>query len=138
MHEVFTDLSQLNALNTLAAHITELSLNAALPQYKAILEHTGCDSIEKAIDYSENLHCFDFYPDIFSYSDYGKYVFDKKAIVKPTDPIYKFFDMKAYGWDQMERNRASNTNYGCILKNGDELVFRQSENRQSKLDNMEM
>ena len=121
--DLFTDLNQLNTLNTLAKCISKQEQRSC----KAVLEFVECDTLEQAIDYCENLICFDYYPDLIHPKDFGKYHCDLFAAVSPDLEIYRHINFESYGRTQMEFLHIQPTSYGFVSRNDQEPVFRHSK-----------
>lgn len=131
--DLFIDLDQLEKLNFLAKCIS----NQELRKCKAVLEHMDCENIEQAIGYCENLHCFDFYPELQNPSDYGKWLYNlDKSVIK--EDILKHFDFDSYGREQMILRKIEPTPYGYLSQNKSEMNFKQNDPCTQVLNDFEM
>lgn len=100
------DLPELNAclgeyesideLNHLACLLSELD-QGELEKFEAVL-HTGAhtSSVADIINLTQNLDCFEFYPDIENEEDLGRYWAEDLPI---PEELKDYFDYKAYGRD---------------------------------------
>ncbi len=83
-------------LNHLACLLSELD-QGELEKFEAVL-HTGAhtSSVADIINLTQNLDCFEFYPDIENEEDLGRYWAEDLPI---PEELKDYFDYKAYGRD---------------------------------------
>lgn len=133
IQDLFFNLSQLEQLNSLAKCISKQELRKC----KAVLDYMDCNSIEQAIDFCENLQRFDYYPDFFHPSDYGKHIFNlKQSGVEKS--LYKYFSFEPYGREQMHLNNAKATPYGFVSRNENKMVIKYGEPDKQEISGFEM
>ncbi|WP_283608508.1 antirestriction protein ArdA [Faecalispora anaeroviscerum] len=117
----FTFLEDIDKISVLADRVRKLQSQDALPKYKAILEFTDCADIDHALDLTKNLDCYDFYPQMSSPEEYGRQALLKDSSLKPDDPAFQYVEFDSYGRAMMERDSATNTEYGFVRRNENEM-----------------
>ncbi|MPN22919.1 hypothetical protein SDC9_170304 [bioreactor metagenome] len=91
-----------------------------LEKYEATVEygeHTG--SLQDLINLTENLDCYDLYPDVQSEEDYGYYLIDECSALDILENIQNYFDYEAYGRDVMQGETGTITEKGYLRETGD-------------------
>ncbi|HVJ49532.1 hypothetical protein [Desulfitobacterium sp.] len=83
MNNNFSFSEDIDKISTLSDRIRELENQGMLSKYKAVLEFADCTDIDHALDLTQNLECYDFYPDFSSPEDYGKLALLKTSGLKP-------------------------------------------------------
>lgn len=96
LHEHLGEYENLDELNHLACLISELD-QSEIEKFEAVL-HTGAhtSSVADIINLTQNLDCFEFYPDIENEEDLGRYWAEDLPI--PAE-LKNYFDYEAYGRD---------------------------------------
>lgn len=120
---VFSNYEDIDKIRLLADRISELEDQGMMAKYKAVLELTDCTDIDYALDLTQNLDCFDFYPEMSSPVDYGKMALLKVSGLKPDDLALKLLRFEWYGRAMMEQDGAGTTEYGLVLRNERDLVL---------------
>lgn len=96
LYDYLGEYENLDELNHLACLLSELP-QSEIEKFEAAL-HTGAhtSSVADIINLAENLDCFEFYPEIESEEDLGRYFAEDLAI--PAE-LKGYFDYEAYGRD---------------------------------------
>lgn len=123
MDNNFSFSEDIEKISALADRIRGLESQGALSKYKAVLEFADCSDIDHALDLTQNLDCYDFYPELSSPEDYGRQALLKASGLKPEDIAFKYLEFTHYGYAMMEENGVSTTEYGLVRRNEKELVL---------------
>ncbi len=96
LYDYLGEYENLDELNHLACLLSELD-QGELEKFEAVL-HTGAhtSSVADIINLTQNLDCFEFYPDIENEEDLGRYWAEDLPI---PEELKDYFDYKAYGRD---------------------------------------
>ena len=96
LYDYLGEYENLDELNHLACLLSELD-QGELEKFEAVL-HTGAhtSSVADIINLTQNLDCFEFYPDIENEEDLGRYWAEDLPI---PEELKDYFDYEAYGRD---------------------------------------
>ena len=96
LYDYLGEYENLDELNNLACLLSELD-QGELEKFEAVL-HTGAhtSSVADIINLTQNLDCFEFYPDIENEEDLGRYWAEDLPI---PEELKDYFDYEAYGRD---------------------------------------
>ena len=96
LYDYLGEYENLAELNHLACLLSELD-QGELEKFEAVL-HTGAhtSSVADIINLTQNLDCFEFYPDIENEEDLGRYWAEDLPI---PEELKDYFDYEAYGRD---------------------------------------
>lgn len=109
-------------LNLLAERLAAFPDSRTLMKYKAILELEVFPSMDRMLDITKNLDCYDYDPVIVTAADYGEYVL-REAGIDTNDRAFSLFNFREYGERQLEKSGFVSTPYGMIIRN--DLPFEQ-------------
>ena len=101
-------------LNYLAAKLDDMD-RSEYNQFLAAMEmgdHTG--SIQDLINLTENLDCYDVYPDIEDHDDLGRYYIDELDAMQVPDHLRNYIDYEAYGRDVALGEGGEFTEFGYV------------------------
>lgn len=96
IYDYLTEYENLDELNHLACLLSELD-QSDLEKFEAVIDcgsHTS--SVADLINLTQNLDCYEFYPDIENEEDLGRYFSEDLPI---PDELKDYFDYEAYGRD---------------------------------------
>ena len=96
LYDYLTEYENLDELNYLACLLSELD-QSGLEKFEAVIDcgsHTS--SVADLINLTQNLDCYEFYPDIENEEDLGRYFSEDLPI---PDELKDYFDYEAYGRD---------------------------------------
>ena len=96
LYDYLTEYENLDELNHLACLLSELD-QSDLEKFEAVIDcgsHTS--SVADLINLTQNLDCYEFYPDIENEEDLGRYFSEDLPI---PDELKDYFDYEAYGRD---------------------------------------
>ena len=96
LYDYLGEYENLDELNHLACLLSELD-QGELEKFEAVL-HTGAhtSSVADIINLTQNLDCFEFYPDIENEEELGRYWAEDLPI---PEELKDYFDYEAYGRD---------------------------------------
>ena len=96
LYDYLTEYENLDELNHLACLLSELE-QSDLEKFEAVIDSGGhTSSVADLINLTQNLDCYEFYPDIESEEDLGRYA--TKDLPIPEE-LKDYFDYEAYGRD---------------------------------------
>lgn len=105
----------IDRLNTLAQRIGAFPNSKTLMKYKAILELECYPDLDRMLDITQNLDCYDFDRNDISPAAYAEYLL-KEGGVNLDDPAFADFDFQGYGKREMEGGTFVMTPYGSIAR----------------------
>lgn len=103
-------------LNILAARLAAFPDSKTLMKYKAALELECFPDLDRMLDITQNLGCYDFDRRIATPTDYAEYLL-QEAGFDTTDPAFARFDFAGYGERRFEQDGGTPTQYGAINRN---------------------
>ena len=80
-------------------------------------DHTG--SIQELINLTENLDCYDIYPDIHDHDDLGRYYIEELDAMQVPEYLRNYIDYEAYGRDIALEESGQFTDLGYVRDTGD-------------------
>ena len=80
-------------------------------------DHTG--SIQELINLTENLDCYDIYPDIHDHDDLGRYYIEELDAMQVPEHLRNYIDYEAYGRDIALEESGQFTDLGYVRDTGD-------------------
>ena len=112
------EYESLDELNYLASKLDEMS-QGEYEQFQAAMEigdHSG--SVQEIINLTENLDCYDVYPDIHDYDDLGRYYIDELDAMQVPEHLKNYIDYEAYGRDIAMDESGDFTDLGYVRDTG--------------------
>lgn len=106
----------IDKVNLLAGRMAAFPDEWTLMKYKAVLDFERYPGLDRMLDITKNLDCYDYDPVIASDADYGEYVLRESGI-DTSDPAFSRFDFKSYGRRQLEKSGFISTPYGAVTRN---------------------
>ena len=119
LYDYLTEYENLDELNHLACLLSELE-QSDLEKFEAVIdsgEHTS--SVADLINLTQNLDCYEFYPDIESEEDLGRYATEDLPI---PEELKDYFDYEAYGRDIRINEDGHFAPGGYVLNNGGKFI----------------
>lgn len=80
-------------------------------------DHTG--SIQELINLTENLDCYDIYPDIHDHDDLGRYYIEELDAMQVPEHLRNYIDYETYGRDIALEESGQFTDLGYVRDTGD-------------------
>ena len=108
----------IDELNYLASLLDGLD-NGQKAKYEAALslgEYTG--SVKDLINLTQNLDCYEFYPEVQNEEELGRYLIDECGALDVPEHIKDYFDYEAYGRDTFLNTTSDFAAGGYIENNG--------------------
>ena len=99
IYDKLGEYESLDELNYLASKLDDMK-SWEYDQFCAAMEmgdHSG--SVQEIINLTENLACYDVYPDIHDYDDLGRYYIDELDAMQVPEHLKNYIDYEAYGRD---------------------------------------
>ena len=113
------EYENLDELNYLASKLDEMS-DSEYAQFQAGMEMGDhCGSLQEIINLTENLDCYEVYPDIEDYDDLGRYYIDELEVMQVPEHLQNYIDYEAYGRDVAMDENGSFTDQGYVRDTGD-------------------
>ena len=112
LYDKLGEYANLDELNYLASKLDEMS-QGEYEQFQAAMEigdHSG--SLQEIINLTENLDCYDIYPDIHDHDDLGRYYIEELDAMQVPEHLRNYIDYEAYGRDIAWRRAASSPTWG--------------------------
>ena len=119
LYDKLGEYENLDELNYLASKLDEMS-QGEYEQFQAAMEigdHSG--SLQEIINLTENLDCYEIYPNIEDYDDLGRYYIDELEVMQVPEHLQNYIDYEAYGRDVAMDENGSFTDQGYVRDTGD-------------------
>ena len=119
LYDLLGEYANLDELNYLASKLDDMSQDE-YERFQAAMEigdHTG--SIRELINLTENLDCYDVYPDIHDHDDLGRYYIEELDAMQVPEHLRNYIDYEAYGRDIALEESGQFTDLGYVRDTGD-------------------
>lgn len=119
LYDKLGEYENLDELNYLASKLDEMS-QGEYEQFQAAMEigdHSG--SLQEIINLTENLDCYDIYPDIRDHDDLGRYYIEELDAMQVPEHLRNYIDYEAYGRDVALEEGGEFTDFGYVRDTGD-------------------
>ena len=119
LYDLLGEYANLDELNYLASKLDDMSQDE-YERFHAAMEigdHTG--SIQELINLTENLDCYDIYPDIHDNDDLGRYYIEELDAMQVPEHLRNYIDYEAYGRDIALEESGQFTDLGYVRDTGD-------------------
>ena len=119
LYDLLGEYANLDELNYLASKLDDMSQDE-YERFLAAMEigdHTG--SIQELINLTENLDCYDIYPDIHDHDDLGRYYIEELDAMQVPEHLRNYIDYEAYGRDIALEESGQFTDLGYVRDTGD-------------------
>ena len=114
LYDKLGEYENLDELNYLASKLDEMS-QGEYEQFQAAMEigdHSG--SLQEIINLTENLDCYDVYPDIRDHDDLGRYYIEELDAMQVPEHLRNYIDYEAYGRDVALEESGEFTDLGYV------------------------
>ena len=119
LYDKLGEYENLDELNYLASKLDEMS-ESEYAQFQAGMEMGDhCGSLQEIINLTENLDCYEIYPNIEDYDDLGRYYIDELEVMQVPEHLQNYIDYEAYGRDVAMDENGSFTDQGYVRDTGD-------------------
>ena len=118
LYDKLGEYESLDELNYLASKLDEMS-QGEYEQFQAAMEigdHSG--SLQEIINLTENLDCYDIYPDIHDHDDLGRYYIEELDAMQVPEHLRNYIDYEAYGRDIALEEGGEFTDLGYVRDAG--------------------
>lgn len=118
LYDKLGEYENLDELNYLASKLDEMD-RGEYNQFLAAMEmgdHSG--SLQEIINLTENLDCYDVYPDIEDHDDLGRYYIDELDAMQVPEHLRNYIDYEAYGRDVALEEGGDFTEFGYVRDTG--------------------
>ncbi len=78
--------------------------------------------MQEIINLTENLDCYEVYPDIDDYDDLGRYYIEELEVMQVPEHLHNYIDYEAYGRDIAMDENGSFTDQGYVRDTGDSFL----------------
>ena len=119
LYDKLGEYESLDELNYLASKLEEMS-DSEYAQFQAGMEMGDhCGSLQEIINLTENLDCYEVYPDIHDYDDLGRYYIEELDVMQVPEHLQNYIDYEAYGRDVAIDENGAFTDQGYVRDTGD-------------------
>ena len=119
LYDKLGEYENLDELNYLASKLDEMS-DSEYAQFQAGMEMGDhCGSLQEIINLTENLDCYEIYPNIEDYDDLGRYYIEELDAMQVPEHLQNYIDYEAYGRDVAMDENGSFTDQGYVRDTGD-------------------
>ena len=112
LYDKLGEYENLDELNYLASKLDEMS-QGEYEQFQAAMEigdHSG--SLQEIINLTENLDCYDIYPDIHDHDDLGRYYIEELDAMQVPEHLRNYIDYEPTAGTSPWRRAASSPTWG--------------------------
>ena len=118
LYDKLGEYENLDELNYLASKLDEMS-QSEYAQFQAGMElGDHCGSLHEIINLTENLDCYEIYPDIDDYDDLGRYYIEELDVMQVPEHLKNYIDYEAYGRDVAIDENGTFTDQGYVRDTG--------------------
>ena len=119
LYDKLGEYENLDELNYLASKLDEMS-QSEYAQFQAGMElGDHCGSLQEIINLTENLDCYEIYPDIEDYDDLGRYYIEELDVMQVPEHLKNYIDYEAYGRDVAIDENGTFTDQGYVRDTGE-------------------
>ena len=119
LYDKLGEYESLDELNYLASKLDEMS-QSEYAQFQAGMElGDHCGSLQEIINLTENLDCYEIYPDIEDYDDLGRYYIEELDVMQVPEHLKNYIDYESYGRDVAIDENGTFTDQGYVRDTGD-------------------
>ena len=119
LYDKLGEYENLDELNYLASKLDEMD-QSEYAQFQAGMEMGDhCGSLQEIINLTENLDCYEVYPDIHDYDDLGRYYIEELDVMQVPEHLQNYIDYEAYGRDVALEENGTFTDQGYVRDTGD-------------------
>ena len=113
------EYENLDELNYLASKLDEMD-QSDYAKFQAAMEIGDyTSSLQEIINLTENLDCYEIYPNIEDYDDLGRYYLEELDVMQVPEHLQNYIDYEAYGRDVAMDENGSFTDQGYVRDTGD-------------------
>ena len=119
LYDKLGEYESLDELNYLASKLEEMR-DYEYDQFRAGMEMGDhCGSLQEIINLTENLDCYEVYPNIEDYDDLGRYYIEELDVMQVPEHLRNYIDYEAYGRDVALEEGGTFTDQGYVRDTGD-------------------
>lgn len=113
------EYENLDELNYLASKLDEMD-QSDYAKFQAAMEIGDyTSSLQEIINLTENLDCYEIYPNIEDYDDLGRYYIEELEVTQVPAHLQNYIDYEAYGRDVALEENGTFTDQGYVRDTGD-------------------
>ena len=113
------EYESLDELNYLASKLDEMD-QSDYAKFQAAMEIGDyTSSLQEIINLTENLDCYEIYPNIEDYDDLGRYYIEELDVMQVPEHLQNYIDYEAYGRDVALEENGTFTDQGYVRDTGD-------------------
>lgn len=131
LYDKLGEYENLDELNYLASKLDEMD-RGEYNQFLAAMEMGNhSSSLQDIINLTENLDCYDIYPNIEDEDDLGRYYIDEFDAMHMPEHLRNYIDYEAYGRDVAMEEGGSFTEFGYVRDTGSSFYETYDGNREN-------
>lgn len=131
LYDKLGEYENLDELNYLATKLDDMT-QGEYAQFQAAMEMGNhCGSLQEIINLTENLDCYDVYPDIHDHDDLGRYYIEELDAMQVPEYLRNYIDYEAYGRDVVLDENGEFTSFGYVRDSGSSFVEVYDGNREN-------
>ena len=118
LYDKLGEYENLDELNYLASKLDEMD-QSDYARFQAGMEMGDhCGSVQEIINLTENLDCYEIYPNIEDYDDLGRYYIEELDAMQVPEHLKNYIDYEAYGRDIAMDENGTFTDQGYVWDTG--------------------
>ena len=119
LYDKLGEYENLDELNYLASKLDEMD-QSDYAKFQAAMEIGDyTSSLQEIINLTENLDCYEIYPNIEDYDDLGRYYLEELEVMQVPEHLQNYIDYEAYGRDVALEENGTFTDQGYVRDTGD-------------------
>ena len=114
LYDKLGEYENLDELNYLASKLDEMD-QSDYAKFQAAMEIGDyTSSLQEIINLTENLDCYEIYPNIEDYDDLGRYYIEELDVMQVPEHLQNYIDYEAYGRDVALEENGTFTDQGYV------------------------
>lgn len=126
LHDCLGENESIDELNYLAALLDDLE-EWEVEKFSAAVDFGDYTSVPALINLTQNLDCFEFYPDVNNEDDLGRYYIEEMCTLEIPEHLANYIDYEAYGRDMSLDEYGRFTDGGYVVRTDDSFTEHYSD-----------
>lgn len=126
LHDCLGENESIDELNYLAALLDDLE-EWEVEKFSAAVDFGDYTSVPALINLTQNLDCFEFYPDVNNEDDLGRFYIEEMCTLEIPEHLANYIDYEAYGRDMSLDEYGRFTDGGYVVRTDDSFTEHYSD-----------
>lgn len=126
LYDCLGEYESIDELNFLAALLDDME-QWEVEKFSAAVDFGDYTSVPALINLTQNLDCFEFYPDVNNEDDLGRFYIEEMCALEIPEHLANYIDYEAYGRDMNLDEDGRFTDGGYVVRTGDSFTEHYSD-----------